>query len=99
MSDSHPSDTPADSEPPHAADQGDGHDDDDLGPADHDLGDHGPADHDLGDHGPADRDPADHGPAEGTLGSVDSAAWGAGILGVALGLVVALCFVLATGPA
>lgn len=70
MSDFHPSDAPADSEPHHAADQGDGHDDHD-----------------------------DHGPAEGTLGSVDSAAWGAGILGVALGLVVALCFVLATGPA
>jgi hypothetical protein len=77
MSDSHASDTPAHGEPPGSADQGDGHDD-------HDLGDHGPADHD---------------PAEGTLGSVDSAAWGAGLLGVALGLVVALCFVLATGPA
>ncbi len=53
---------------------------------------------DAADHGDG-HDDADHGPAEGALGSVDSAAWGAGILGVALGLVVALCFVLATGPA
>jgi hypothetical protein len=68
MSDSDANDIPAHGEPPDAADQGDGHDHD------------------------------DHGPAEGTLGPVDSAAWGAGILGVALGLVVALCFVLATGP-
>jgi hypothetical protein len=31
------------------------------------------------------------------LGPIDSTAWAAGVVGVALGLVVALCFVLATG--
>lgn len=30
------------------------------------------------------------------LGPIDSTAWAAGLVGVALGLVVALCFVLAT---
>lgn len=39
---------------------------------------------------------ADHAHAEEPLGPLDSAAWGAGALGVVLGLVVAVCFVLAT---
>lgn len=39
----------------------------------------------------------DHGADEGeALGPVDVAAWGAGALGVLLGLIVAFCFVLAT---
>jgi hypothetical protein len=38
----------------------------------------------------------EHGHDEEPLGPIDLAAWGAGALGVALGLVVALCFVLAT---
>ena len=38
----------------------------------------------------------DHGHVEEPLGPVDVAAWGAGVLGVAIGLAVALCFVLAT---
>jgi hypothetical protein len=50
------------------------------------------ADHD--EHG---RD--EHGHGGETLGPVDVAAWGAGALGVVLGLVVAVCFVLATGVA
>lgn len=37
-------------------------------------------------------DPVESGP----LGPIDVTAWGAGILGVALGLVIALCFALAT---
>ncbi len=37
-----------------------------------------------------------HGSDEEPLGPIDVAAWGAGVLGVAIGLVVALCFVLAT---
>jgi len=55
------------------------------------------ADHatsDLGDaHG---HDDHAHGAGEG-LGPIDTMAWGAGALGVLLGLVVAACFVLATG--
>ena len=39
----------------------------------------------------------DHAHADGdTLGPVDVAAWGAGALGIAISIVVALCLVLAT---
>ena len=38
----------------------------------------------------------DHGHVEEPLGPVDVAAWGAGVLGVAIGLAVAVCFGLAT---
>jgi hypothetical protein len=38
----------------------------------------------------------DHAHAEASLGPVDGPAWGAGILGVLLGLAVAVAFVLAT---
>jgi hypothetical protein len=38
----------------------------------------------------------EHGHDAEALGPVDSIAWAAGVVGVALGLVVALCFVLAT---
>lgn len=37
-------------------------------------------------------------PGEGdALGPVDVAAWGAGAIGIAIGLVVAVCFAVATG--
>jgi hypothetical protein len=39
----------------------------------------------------------DHAHAEATLGPIDVAAWGAGIVGVAIGLAIAFCFALATG--
>jgi hypothetical protein len=38
----------------------------------------------------------DHAHGEEALGPIDVAAWGAGALGVLLGAVVAICFVLAT---
>ena len=38
----------------------------------------------------------DHGPAEEALGPIDVAAWGAGLLGLVIGVVIAACFVLAT---
>ena len=47
-------------------------------------------------HAPDDHGHDDHGHAEEPLGRFDTAAWGAGALGVVLGLVVAACFVLAT---
>lgn len=40
----------------------------------------------------------DHAHAEESLGPVDAPAWGAGILGVLLGLAVAVAFFLATMP-
>ncbi len=52
---------------------------------------HGASDH-GGDHGHD-----DHAHADEALGPVDVAAWNAGILGVALGLVTAGCFAIATG--
>jgi len=39
----------------------------------------------------------DHAHGEEALGPIDVPAWGAGILGVALGLAVAVAFMLATG--
>jgi hypothetical protein len=50
--------------------------------------------HGLDDHGGT-HGHDDHGHAEETLGPIDGPAWGAGILGVALGLVVVWAFVLA----
>ena len=52
--------------------------------------------HGAGDHG-EDHGHDDHGQAEMALGPVDLAAWGAGVLGVAIGLVTAFCFALSTG--
>jgi hypothetical protein len=40
----------------------------------------------------------DHAHAEQPLGPIDVSAWGAGILGVALGLAVVVAFMLATNP-
>ena len=53
------------------------------------------AHHSLDDHG-EDHGHDDHAHAEEALGPVDRAAWGAGILGVVIGIVIAFCFVLAT---
>jgi hypothetical protein len=52
---------------------------------------HLPDDH-GGDHG---HDDHAHGDGEG-LGPIDTAAWSAGIAGVAIGLAIAVCFALAT---
>ncbi len=52
--------------------------------------------HTTDDHGD-DHGHDDHGHAEEALGPIDVAAWGAGALGVVLGLVIAACFVIATG--
>lgn len=38
----------------------------------------------------------DHGHGEEPLGPVDVFAWGAGVLGVVIGVVIAACFALAT---
>lgn len=53
--------------------------------------------HRTDDHGD-DTEHDDHAHAEEPLGPIDTQAWGAGILGVALGLAVAVAFMLATGP-
>jgi hypothetical protein len=51
--------------------------------------------HDAADHGDADgHDHHAHG--DEALGPVDVAAWGAGVLGVAVAVVIAVCFALAT---
>ena len=39
-----------------------------------------------------------HAHAEASLGPIDVPAWGAGVIGVLLGLAVAIAFMLATGP-
>ena len=49
--------------------------------------------HGAGDHG-ADGGHDDHGHAETALGPVDWSAWGAGLVGVGLGLVVAFCLLI-----
>jgi len=51
--------------------------------------------HALDDHGD-DHGHDDHAHGEEALGPLDVAAWGAGALGVVLGIVVTVCFVLAT---
>ena len=58
------------------------------------AGDH----HDTDDHGD-DGGHDDHAHGDGdALGPIDVFAWGAGLLGVVLGLAVTVCFVLATTP-
>ena len=54
-------------------------------------GDH----HSLTDHG-GDHGHDDHAHAETALGPIDVAAWGAGVAGVLIGLVIAACFALTT---
>ena len=53
------------------------------------------AHHATDDHGD-EHEHDDHGHAEESLGPIDRPAWGAGILGVLLGLAVTVAFVLAT---
>jgi hypothetical protein len=53
--------------------------------------DHHATDDHGGDHGHD-----DHGHADEALGPLDWGAWGAGVLGVVLGLAVAICFVAST---
>ena len=54
-------------------------------------GDH----HAIDDHG-SDHGHDDHAHDDEELGAFDLSAWGAGLLGVILGIAVAICFVLAT---
>lgn len=56
------------------------------------TGPHGSMDDHGGDHGHD-----DHGHAQDDLGPIDLPAWGAGILGVALGLVVVGAIAIASG--
>lgn len=55
------------------------------------------AHHAADDHGD-DHGHDDHAHSAEPLGPIDVAAWGAGVAGIALGLVVTLAFVMATGP-
>ena len=59
-------------------------------------GHEGAVEHHLADDHGADHGHDDHAHDEDELGPIDVAAWGAGVLGVVLGAVVALGFVLAT---
>jgi hypothetical protein len=52
--------------------------------------------HRTDDHG-GDHGHDDHAHGEDALGPIDVAAWGAGALGIAFGVVVAFCFAMATG--
>ena len=53
------------------------------------------AHHSTDDHGDDHRHD-DHAHAEEPLGPINVAAWGAGLLGVLIGVAIAVCFVLAT---
>jgi hypothetical protein len=53
------------------------------------------AHHATDDHGD-DNGHDDHAHAEETLGPIDTLAWGAGALGLLIGVVIALCFAAAT---
>jgi hypothetical protein len=53
------------------------------------------AHHALDDHG-EDHGHDDHAHEEAALGPIDTAAWGAALLGVVIGVGVAFCFALAT---
>jgi hypothetical protein len=62
--------------------------------ADHAAADHAAADgHGASGHGGGDHD----GHGDEALGPVDVQMWSVGVLGVAVGLLVCLCFALATG--
>lgn len=60
-------------------------------PAGATAGDH----HAVTDHGDA-HGHDDHGHSEPALGPIDTAAWGAGILGIGIAVVMAICFAMAT---
>jgi hypothetical protein len=53
------------------------------------------AHHETDDHG-NDHGHDDHAHGEEPLGPIDTTAWGAGLFGVVIALVIAFCFVLAT---
>ena len=53
------------------------------------------AHHEPSDHG-EEHGHDDHAHGEEALGPIDVAAWGAGILGLAISVVIAACFVIAT---
>lgn len=55
------------------------------------------AHHQRDDHGDT-HGHGDHGHAEQPLGPIDVRAWGAGALGLVIGLAITACFVLATRP-
>ena len=59
-------------------------------------GHEGAVGHHLADDHGEDHGHDDHGHGEEPLGPIDIAAWGAGIVGVAVGVVIAACFALAT---
>jgi hypothetical protein len=59
-------------------------------------GGHDPA-HPNSDHGDGDHGHADHGDSPELLGPIDVPMWSVGLLGVALGLLVAVCVAFATG--
>ena len=66
-----------------------------VGP--HGAGDHG-GDHGHDDHGHDDHGHDDHAHGDGdTLGPVNTAAWGAGLIGIIGGLLVALVLAMAAG--
>jgi len=67
-------------------------------PHDSDAPDHdgAVAHHETTDHGD-DHGHDDHAHAEEPLGPINFAAWGAGVLGVIAGVIVAACFALGTG--
>lgn len=52
--------------------------------------------HATDDHGD-DHGHDDHAHPEAPLGPIDAAAWGAGALGIVVGVVIAACFAVATG--
>jgi hypothetical protein len=54
------------------------------------------AHHATDDHGD-DHGHDDHAHGEEALGPIDRAAWGAGVLGVVIGLAIAVCFMVVTG--
>ena len=54
--------------------------------------------HETTDHGD-DHGHDDHAHGEEALGPIDVAAWGAGVVGVVAGILIAACFVMATSAA
>ena len=54
--------------------------------------------HEITDHGD-DHGHDDHAHAEEALGPIDVAKWGAGVVGILAGLLIAACFMLATSVA